>query len=174
MQIRFERVGLNELATLQSISIETFKDTFEKDNTEKDMANYLSVACSREKLKEELETDNAYFYFLYLEDERVGYLKLNFKEAQTENIDPTGLEIERIYIRKEYKRKGLGTALLNKAFEMAEQQECTSVWLGVWEHNEPAKAFYRAKGFEKVGTHSFYMGEDEQLDWIMQVRQLGK
>ena len=125
MQIRFERVGLNELKTLQSISIETFKDTFEKDNTEKDMADYLSTACSKEKLKAELENDNAFFYFLYFEDELAGYMKLNLKEAQTENIDP-------------------------------------------------AKAFYRTKGFEKVGTHSFYMGEDEQLDWIMQVKLLEK
>ncbi|GAB2480634.1 spermidine/spermine N(1)-acetyltransferase [Alkalibacterium psychrotolerans] len=174
MQIRFERVGLNELETLQSISIETFKDTFEKDNTEQDMADYLSTACSKEKLKAELENDNAFFYFLYFEDELAGYMKLNLKEAQTENIAPAGLEIERIYIRKDYKRKGLGSIMLDKAFEMAEKQDCTSVWLGVWEHNEPAKAFYRTKGFEKVGTHSFYMGEDKQLDWIMQVKLLEK
>lgn len=174
MQIRFERVGLSELTTLQSISIETFKDTFAKDNTEEDMSNYLSVACSKEKLKEELETDNTCFYFLYLKDELAGFIKLNLKEAQTENIDPTGLEIERIYVRKSYKRKGLGTAMLNKALEEAEKKNCTSVWLGVWEHNEPAIAFYRTKGFEKVGTHSFYMGEDEQLDWIMQMKQFRK
>lgn len=167
MDTYFKTLGIEDLDTLQAISIETFTDTFEKDNTEENMADYLSNACTKEKLSQELATEGSRFYFLYADDQLAGYLKLNAGEARTEDIDPDGLEIERIYIRTGFKRRGLGTSLLNKAVETAEELGCTSIWLGVWEHNEPAKAFYKAKGFKKVGAHSFFMGDDEQTDWIM-------
>lgn len=41
------------------------------------------------------------------------------------------------------------------------------MWLGVWEKNEPALVFYKRLGFRRIGEHSFYMGEDEQTDYLM-------
>ncbi len=41
------------------------------------------------------------------------------------------------------------------------------VWLGVWEKNENAIAFYNKMGFVRTGTHSFIMGDEEQKDYIM-------
>jgi len=29
-------------------------------------------------------------------------------------------------------------------------------------------AFYKKMGFEKVGSHSFFMGDDEQIDLLME------
>lgn len=167
METTFRKVELEDLETLQEISIETFKDTFEKDNSEENMNAYIGKACTKEQLEKELKTPGSAFFYLYVQDELAGYLKVNQGEAQTEAVDESGLEIERIYIRVDYKRQGLGTILLNNAFKIAEKNFRTSVWLGVWEHNQPALAFYKKKGFEKIGAHSFFMGDDEQTDFIM-------
>lgn len=167
METMFRKAELEDLDSLQAISIETFRHTFEKDNSEENMQAYLNKACTKEQLEKELKMPGSAFFYLYVKDELAGYIKVNEGEAQTESVDENGLEIERIYIRVGYKRQGLGTALLNKAFDIAEKSVRTSVWLGVWEHNQPALAFYKKMGFEKIGAHSFFMGDDEQTDFIM-------
>ena len=116
---------------------------------------------------------NSRFFFIYLDNQLAGYLKLNIDLAQTEKIDRNGLEIERIYIRKEYKRQGLGRQLLEFAIELATKERRKLIWLGVWEENENALLFYQMFGFRKNGTHNFYIGIDKQTDLIM-VKELGR
>jgi len=77
------------------------------------------------------------------------------------------LEIERIYIRNKYQGKGLGKHLFNKAMEIAVAQNKKSIWLGVWEKNNNAIGFYEKIGFIQTGAHSFFMGDEEQIDIIM-------
>ena len=78
-----------------------------------------------------------------------------------------GIEIERIYVRKEYLGKKVGGLLMKKCLELAQQKGYTLVWLGVWEHNAKAIAFYEKWGFEKFGSHAFLLGNDLQTDWLM-------
>ena len=51
--------------------------------------------------------------------------------------------------------------------EIAMERKKKKIWLGVWEKNENAIAFYNKKGFVQTGAHSFYMGDEEQVDLIM-------
>ena len=88
-------------------------------------------------------------------------------EAQSENIADEALEIERIYIRKKSKGKGIGKHLINPALDIAIKNNKTSSWLGVWEKNDIAIKFYERMGFVHRGSHSFYMGDEEQIDYIM-------
>lgn len=57
--------------------------------------------------------------------------------------------------------------MLNKAIEIAKARDMKKIWLGVWEKNENAIAFYQKMGFVQTGEHSFYMGDEEQRDLIM-------
>lgn len=77
------------------------------------------------------------------------------------------LEIERIYVKKKFQKHGLGKFLLNKAIESAMEHSKKKLWLGVWEKNENAIAFYTKMGFVQTGSRSFYMGDEEQIDLIM-------
>ena len=90
----------------------------------------------------------------------------------TEKMDADSLEVERIYIRPAFKRRGLGKYLIDKAIEIARAQGKKLIWLGVWEHNVNAIAFYEKMGFVHTGAHSFFMGDDEQTDFIM-TKKLG-
>lgn len=156
-----------DLSLLHSISCQTYRDTFEQYNTEINMRDYLEQAYNLEKLSNELSNSNSTFYFIYVEEDLAGYLKLNEFEAQTNTDDLQALEIERIYVTKEFKGKGLGSILINKALDIAIAKAKSYIWLGVWENNENALSFYEKKGFYKTGEHSFYMGEDEQTDFNM-------
>ena len=94
-------------------------------------------------------------------------MKINVGDAQTDMRDPDALEIERIYVTRDFQGLGLGRALVDKAMEAARAAKKKSVWLGVWEKNGNAISFYKKMGFSKAGSHDFYTGKKRQTDFIM-------
>lgn len=167
MTTRIRKLTLADLAALQTVSITTFRETFAKDNTQEDLANYLARNYNREVLSEELQNPDSTFYFLEKAGEVAGYLKVNVGAAQSEEIADNALEVERIYVLPNFKRQGIGRQLIELALRQAQEQQKTVVWLGVWEANHAAIAFYQKMGFVKTGSHSFFMGDDEQTDYIL-------
>ncbi|ADG39639.1 MULTISPECIES: GNAT family N-acetyltransferase [Leuconostoc] len=166
--MHIKELDLTDLNELQKVSTETFYDTFAAQNTEQNMQDYLVNSYKLEKLSAELENKNSFFYFVLNDtNEVMGYLKLNVNDAQSEDDFENALEIERIYIRKAFQKQGLGKILYNIATTRAVQLGKRRIWLGVWEHNQNAKAFYQHLGFDFVGSHIFNMGNDPQTDLIM-------
>lgn len=165
--IEIKKISLAEVETLKDISIETFDDTFSEHNDPAYMEEYLNSQYTIEKLAAELKNPDSEFYFITMDSELAGYLKLNYDSALTETMYVNGLEIERIYVRKGFKRNGLGKRLLGKAIDRANSMDSEFIWLGVWEDNIPAIKFYEKMGFIESGSHSFYLGSDEQIDIIM-------
>lgn len=167
MTIRVKKCTLEDLQTLQEISIETFNATFKAQNSPENMKAYLEKAFNLKQLQKEISNVFSQFFFVSFSNEVAGYLKVNMNDAQSEDMGAESLEIERIYIRNKFQRQGLGKYLLNKAMEIAMEHNKKKIWLGVWEKNENAIAFYRNMGFIKTGEHSFFMGDEEQTDFIM-------
>ncbi|RTE03074.1 GNAT family N-acetyltransferase [Paenibacillus whitsoniae] len=167
MTVKINKCGLEDLQILQQISIETFNDTFRDQNSPENMKAYLERAFNSKQLEMELSNISSEYYFIYFDEDLAGYLKVNINDAQTEKMGDKSIEIERIYIRSEFQGKGLGKHLLNKVAEIAIKQNKKMIWLGVWEKNEHAIAFYKKMGFVQTGAHSFYMGDEEQIDLIM-------
>lgn len=167
MNIVFRECTIKDLHTLQEFSYKTFNDAFNHLNTPSNMKAYLEKAFNICKMRAELLNPNSRFYFLNVDDGLVGYLKLNDFKAQTDIHDPKSLEIERIYILSEHQGKGLGGILLNKVAEIAAAQKKEYLWLGVWEKNDLAIRFYQKNGFYETGRHSFFIGAEEQMDYIM-------
>jgi diamine N-acetyltransferase len=168
-KLELSKIELNEIEQLQLISKQTFFETFSDGNTEENMRKYLEEGFTLNKLKEELINPNSIFYFAKLSTIVVGYLKLNFGQAQTELKEKNGLEIERIYVLKDYHGKKIGQLLYNKAFEIAKDMNANYVWLGVWEENKKAIQFYKKNGFVEFDKHIFKLGDDEQTDLLMRV-----
>ncbi|PSL36328.1 spermine/spermidine N-acetyltransferase [Planomicrobium soli] len=162
-----KKCTLRDLRALQEISIETFTETFKEQNSLEHLNAYLDKAYKLEQLEQELANPSSQFFFIYSEQELAGYLKINTGAAQSEAMGDDSLEVERIYVKKKFHKNGFGKVLLAKAVELAKEQEKKRIWLGVWEKNENAIAFYQKKGFVQTGSHSFYMGDDEQVDLLM-------
>src|SRR5687767_620360 len=136
--IKIRKVTLNDIGQLQNIGRQTFSETFSAGNTEENMKKYLDEGFSAGKLSGELNDKNSEFYFAELDNNVIGYLKLNFGESQTELKDDKALEIERIYVLKEFHGKKVGQMLYDKAIQIARNSGADYVWLGVWEENPRA------------------------------------
>lgn len=167
MAAKIKKCNNEDLLILQNISMETFYDTFKDQNSLENMNAYLEKAFNLKQLERELSSIHSEFFFVYMNGEVAGYLKVNSGEEQTETMGEEALEIERIYIKCNFQKHGLGKYLLNQAVEMAMERKKKKLWLGVWEKNENAISFYEKMGFVQTGVHSFYMGDEEQMDLIM-------
>lgn len=165
--IEIHQISEADVFELQQIGRQTFAETFSESNTAENMTEYLATSFATEKLSNELKNPESMFYFAFAESKLAGYLKINFGTAQTEAIDPNSMEIERIYVLKEFQGKKIGTALFEKAVEIARDSGKEYIWLGVWEKNHKALNFYRKNGFRQFARHIFRIGNDEQTDFLM-------
>lgn len=167
MTIQIKKCTLEDSRILQEISYKTFNETFKDQNSPENMNAYLERAFNLKQVEKELSNPSSQFFFVYVNHEVAGYLKVNTNEAQSEEMGDESLEVERIYIKNQFKKQGLGKYLLKKAIEIAVERNKQKIWLGVWEKNENAIAFYKKMGFVQTGAHSFYMGDEQQIDFIM-------
>lgn len=167
--MKIRKVTIIDLQKLKEIGIQTFSETFSSVNSQENMTKYLESRFSNENLKTELTDNDSAFYFVELNNENIGYLKVNTGQAQTEIKDPNALEIERIYVLKEYYGKQVGQLLYNKALEIAKDKNATYVWLGVWEKNPRAIRFYEKNGFVEFNKHIFILGDEVQTDIMMKL-----
>ncbi|WP_202707720.1 GNAT family N-acetyltransferase [Sporosalibacterium faouarense] len=167
MAINIKKCTIEDVHKLKEISYETFNETFKDQNSPENINAYLERSFNLKQLEKELSNNYSKFFFIYFNDELAGYLKVNINDAQTEEMGDELLEVERIYIKNRFQKHGLGKYLLNKALEIAKKLDKKKIWLGVWEENENAIAFYKKMGFVQTDAHSFYMGDEEQTDYIM-------
>jgi len=168
-EIVLKKASKIDIADLQDIGRQTFFETFADCNTEENMQKYLSESYSFEKLTNEISDVNSEFYLAKIDKKTIGYLKINFDQAQTEIQDEQALEIERIYVLKEFQGQKTGQLLYDKAFQIAQKKNAQYIWLGVWEKNIKAIRFYRKIGFVEFDHHIFKLGDDEQTDILMKL-----
>ncbi len=167
--IVIRRVTPDELNQLQAIGRQTFYESFAAVNNEDDIAAYITQSFSTESLRTELNDENSVFYFSLAGDDVIGYLKLNFGQSQTELKDDKGLEIQRIYVLREYHGKNVGQLFYEKALQVANSKGVHYIWLGVWEKNARAISFYKKHGFIAFYKHLFKLGNDVQTDIMMKL-----
>jgi ribosomal protein S18 acetylase RimI-like enzyme len=157
----------SHLDQLVEISKATFISAFKEQNNPDDFNSYIAKAFSSQQLHTELLHPDTEFHFVYLEEKLLGYFKLNKSNAQTEFKLHESIELERIYVLPDFQGKELGKQILQKVKSMAKAHEKAYLWLGVWEKNERAIQFYQRQGFQKIGTHPYFIGTDKQTDWLM-------
>lgn len=172
MNIRYGNTSdANRLAQLGA---QTFYDTFSNDNLEEDIRLHLEATYSPDIQLSELDDPNVIYIVAEVDSELVGYAKLHLNSRVDSVQNEKTIEIERIYSAKEYIGKGVGKELMQSCINEARQRECDSIWLGVWEKNPRAIAFYKKWGFRDVGEHIFMLGKDPQRDIIMKLDLIGE
>jgi len=170
MDINFERIRDGKLDILRDISIKTFIETFASQNKEENIKKYLDTKMSIANLKKELNNMNSYFYFIIINNKIIGYTKLNFESAQTEEIFiGKAFEVERIYLLSKYSRKGYGRKAFENIFQIGRKKGYEKIWLGVWVYNKNAIEFYKHMGFKMFSKHSFLLGDDIQTDLLLKI-----
>lgn len=167
LKYEIKKVTTADVAELQAISRETFKKTFDPYTAPADMARFLQEDYETSKLIAEINNPASRFFFLMVDNEVAGYLKVNVGDAQTERLKPNALEVERIYLREKFQHQGLGLVLIKLAEKLAREEGYDYMWLGVYEHNLNAQKFYAKDGFKRISQHVFQVGSDPQIDYLL-------
>jgi ribosomal protein S18 acetylase RimI-like enzyme len=167
--ITFSAIQLHQVELLQQLSIQTFTESFAKDNTEENLKDYFNQVFSIKALSLQINNPFSTFFFVFSDQLICGYFKINIGESQTEIKEDGGLELERIYILAAYQKKKIGENILKKIKEIATLENKKYIWLGVWEQNTKAIRFYERFGFKKFDTHIYPIGDDPQIDWMMKL-----
>ena len=166
-EIQIREATAADAELIAALSRQTFYDAFAGDNTKEDMDKFMNETFTREKLMKEVGAAGNTFLLAYDGDEAVGYVRL--REATNPLLLEGGkaLEVARIYVMQTSIGKGVGKALMERSIEIARQKNAGVIWLGVWENNTKAIAFYTKWGFKKFSEHVFMLGNDAQTDWLM-------
>lgn len=153
---------------LAALGERTFRDTFADDNTPDDIAAHLAATYSPARQAEEL-ADPAHTTLVAATDagELIGFAQLRSGEVPAAVTGPAPIEVLRLYVDRDYHGRGVASALMEAAVKAAAEHGASTMWLGVWERNPRAIAFYRKWGFEDVGSHDFLLGSDRQTDRVM-------
>jgi GNAT superfamily N-acetyltransferase len=112
---------------------------------------YQQEKYNASQLRSEIENPNSRYYFIFLDNEPVGYLKINLHATLPDFPSPNGLEVERIYLLQEMQGKGLGRQLMSFAIEQAQNLQKDHVFLYMMDSSLASLKFYEAMGFVKFG-----------------------
>lgn len=166
-EFRLRRAQPSDAASLSQFAASVFRATFGPDNDPADMESCVAASFSPEKQAAEIADTR---YITLLAEHANGfaaYAQLCTGDAPACVTGPRPLELKRLYVSPAEHGRGVATLLLHASLDAARAASAQTLWLGVWERNPRAIAFYRKHGFARVGEHVFQLGGDAQTDWIM-------
>lgn len=158
-----------DAAPLAALAERTFRDTFAAVNTVDDIEAYVRAAFALDRVRGEL-ADGANTFLLAFTDDVArpnGYAKLRTGTTEPSVTGPRPVELQRLYVDQSALGHGVGAALMRACLAAAGAAGHRTLWLGVWERNARAIAFYDRWGFATVGHHVFRLGSDDQTDLVM-------
>jgi diamine N-acetyltransferase len=159
----------DDAGLLAELGARTFSETFAADNTPENMAAYLDAAFSSTQQSAELADPRSTFHIAERNAVALGYAMLRSGSAPAGLTGDRPIELVRLYVLQESLGSGVGAALMHACIGEAKWRGYKTLWLGVWEHNTRAQAFYRKWNFREGGTHVFQLGADPQTDILMQL-----
>lgn len=158
---------LEDAATLADLGATTFRETFQGICAPWDMAAFLAKTYSKPLQRTELADPARPAQILEIEGVPTGFcqLRLGHREPGVPGLRP--VELQRIYLLRSAQGGGCGQALMTASEDMARVWGADVLWLGVWENNYKALAFYARSGFREVGEHVFRIGNQVDRDLIL-------
>jgi ribosomal protein S18 acetylase RimI-like enzyme len=162
-----------DAAVLAQIAARTFAETFGAHNRPEDMAQHLAEAYGEARQRAELEDGAVISLLSEVDGEVSGYAQVRRSPAPAAVEGPAPVELWRFYVDSGSQGRGVAQAQFGAVLAAARELGGETLWLGVWEHNPRAIAFYRKMGFRDVGAQDFWLGSDRQTDRLM-VRELGE
>jgi GNAT superfamily N-acetyltransferase len=152
---------------LADLGRRTFTEAFAAFNSAEDLRLFLDQTYHEALQARELADPQAWHLVAEADGEPIGFARLRRGEVPACVMGPDPLELQRIYLLQAWLGLKAGPALLQRCLDEAWALGAQTLWLGVWERNDRARAFYRRHGFIEVGEHTFVVGTDPQRDVIM-------
>jgi ribosomal protein S18 acetylase RimI-like enzyme len=169
--VTIRRATAADAPALSRLAAATFRETFAGDNTPDDIEHYITAAFTPEQQAIEIADSSSTVLLAERQDDRgrtelVGYAHVVSGDVPESVPGVAPLELKRIYVAKAWQGRRVAQALMDASIEAARARGARTLWLGVWERNPRAVAFYVKYGFARVGEHTFVLGQDRQTDWL--------
>jgi diamine N-acetyltransferase len=161
------RATEDDVAALTEFGARTFRESFGKDNTAEDMEKHLAAAWRPDLQRGEVRDPAIDTLIATSNGALAGFAMIRDGHGPPGVSTARPVELWRFYVDKPWQGRGLAKSLMSAVEASATARGARELWLGVWERNERAQAFYRKCGFEKVGTQIFVVGTDPQTDHVM-------
>lgn len=168
VQVTIRGANIADANLLAELGRRTFHETFSPDNTNEDMDAYLASSFNLAKQTAELTDPASTFLIAEVSGIAAGYAKLDAGETAAGIEGDNPIELVRLYVSREWLGRGVGEELMRACLDAARSAGFKTIWLGVWEQNARAQAFYRKWNFRAVGEHIFQLGSDPQTDILME------
>jgi diamine N-acetyltransferase len=166
------RASAADAAAVAAFAARTFHDTFGQDNSVEDMALYLQSAFSHDMQAAELASPDIVTFLAEQDGATIAFAMVRRNGPMPDCVTvPDPIELWRFYVDRTWHGRGVASALMDAALDAVRVLGGRSVWLGVWEQNARAIAFYTKHGFVDIGSHDFMVGNDRQTDRVL-VRRL--
>jgi diamine N-acetyltransferase len=156
--------------SLAVLAERTFRDAFGARNSPANMDLHCARVFGAEIQLGEIQDRGLVTTIAEAEKRMIGFSQLRPLHTHASVVAARPAELKRLYVVPEWHGRGVARELLQDALNTAAREGCDVLWLGVWEHNPKAMAFYRKSGLEIVGTHSFMLGQDRQRDLVMSIK----
>jgi len=158
-----------DAALLARFGAELFARAFGAQNDPNDLRTYLATAFSPAAQQAELADINRATWIAESPDGApAGYAMVKRGAGSAAVTANHPAEVQRFYVAPSFQGRGLAQNLMSMCVEQAHEWSCDALWLGVWELNPRAIAFYEKCGFRKVGRQYFMVGSDRQRDYVME------
>ena len=157
-----------DCALLAEFGARTFHDAFAAQNTPENMSAYLAKTFGADQQRAELSDPQNTFLIAENDGTAIGYAQLRTSEPPACVSGTKPIELVRLYVSAAIQSSGVGGKLMEACLNESRRRGHQTIWLGVWQQNTRAQAFYKRWHFSIVGEHIFQLGDDRQLDWIMQ------
>ena len=164
--VRVREAGPADAALLSELGARTFRDTYVSGTDRRDLEAFVGVTFSIEQRAAELRDDSNVHLIAEVGGEAAAFAVIRDEAAPVELPGERQLLLSYIYVDRPFQGGGVGAALMSRCIEIGRERGHDVLWLGVWERNDRAIAFYERWGFRHHGEVPFAFGSETHRDLI--------
>lgn len=167
MGFEIRHATLVDLDELVALTAESFRETYSGGTDPEEVERHITMNFSPERIAAEISDPESSLLLGCLGTEAIGYAFLRKGTAPDCVAGTSPLELVRLYLLKDRIGAGFGSALMQACLDEQQRLQCEPIWLGMWDQNARARAFYEKWGFREAGRYEFLFGGTSYQDLVM-------
>lgn len=169
MKVEIKKATIKDAEILANLGAVTFYEAYNDVKLDVHLKDYIAQAFVKDEIALSISSGLAVYIIAFDAERPVGYAKLRWDRTHPMLPEGNHMEIERIYVCRKFWRHKIGSGLLDEIIKTAVRENYNFIWLGVWQENKRAISFYEKAGFKIFGVKKFFVGSEENDDYVMRL-----
>lgn len=140
--LSFVNVKEKEINELASLALEIWHEYWTVILSPEQIDYMVEKFQSAEAIRQQIVNENYEYYFINIDGVSAGYFGISFKNDY--------LFLSKLYIKKEFRHKGLGTKAFEEIKRIAVKYNLNSIQLTVNKYNKNTIEAYKKWGFKEI------------------------